>query len=203
MEILRFSIERAGNLFPFKIPSSLPPTFRSRFTLAQKLGKTPSVKTRLRHFSQTHFRTPLVLPPNCIPEKVPAIFSLRSKSFICCRASKPQTQTHHWVVLRHRNAAGELCHQNGIHRPQEFQIKIVGGKATKTDSRFYQELLGETYYRHYRPNLLFWGHSGAPHNERSIQDAVRKAMKDSGLERLVFPRIRFGILCHAFARSRQ
>jgi hypothetical protein len=43
---------------------------------------------------------------------------------------------------------------------KSFQIKIVAAKATKTDSRFTQELLSEmeTYYRHYRPKPTFEGH---------------------------------------------
>jgi site-specific recombinase XerD len=80
-----------------------------------------------------------------------------------------------------------------------FQIKIVGGKGNKDRFTLLPKLLlaeMETYYRHHRPTCyLFEGHkAGLPHNERSIQDAVRKAMKDSGLER-------FGFSSHSLRHS--
>lgn len=95
---------------------------------------------------------------------------------------------------------GELCQlkMEQIDR-KSFQIKIVGGKGNK--DRFTllpKQLLSEmeTYYRHYRPkSYLFEGHkAGLPQSERSIQDAVCKAMKDSGLGR-------FGFSSHSLRHS--
>jgi integrase/recombinase XerD len=116
--------------------------------------------------------------------RLPDILSQEQIIHLLQNIKKPQTQTYHWAILRHWNATWELCKlkMEQIGR-KSFQIKIVGGKGNK--DRFTllpKQLLPEmeTYYRRYRPkSYLFEGRkAGLPLNDRSIQDAVRKAMKD-------------------------
>jgi len=86
----------------------------------------------------------------------------------------------------------ELCHLKMEHIDRKnYQIKIIAGKGNKDRFTLLPKNLlpgMETYYRQYRPKTyLFEGHKlGFPHNDRSIQHAVRHAMKISGLEKYGF-----------------
>lgn len=86
----------------------------------------------------------------------------------------------------------ELCHLKMEHIDRKnSQIKIIAGKGNKDRFTLLPKNLVpemETYYRQYRPKTyLFEGRkSGFPLHERSIQHAVRHAMKISGLEKYGF-----------------
>jgi site-specific recombinase XerD len=86
----------------------------------------------------------------------------------------------------------ELCHLKMEHIDRKnSQIKIIAGKGNKDRFTLLPKNLVpemETYYRQYRPKTyLFEGQkSGLPLHDRSIQHAVRHAMKISGLEKYGF-----------------
>jgi hypothetical protein len=88
---------------------------------------------------------------------------------------------------------------------KSFRSKSWAAKATKTDSRFYQGATGRN--GNLLPTLPPQTYFFEGHKQERLTTSVAfktpcKAMKDSGLERFGFPRIRFGILL-PFARSRQ
>jgi len=149
------------------------------------------------------FRAPLVFATELYPQKefrLPEILSQEQVIDLLQSIKNPKHKLIIGLFYGTGMRLGELCHlkMEYIDR-KNFQIKIVAGKGNK--DRFMllpKHLLPEmeTYYRHCRPKIyLFEGHKARlPHNERSIQDAVRKAMKDSGLER-------FGFSSHSLRHS--
>jgi hypothetical protein len=100
---------------------------------------------------------------------------------------------------------GELCHlKNGIHRPQEFSDQNRGRQRQQRPIHALpKELL--TKWKPITdttaPNLLLRRTQSGSASTSVAFKTPRKAMKDSGLERLVFPRIRFGIFCHASIKA--
>lgn len=149
------------------------------------------------------FRTPLVFATELYPRKefrLPEILSQEQVIHLLQSIKNPKHKLIIGLFYGTGMRLGELCNlkMECIDR-KNFQLKIVGGKGNK--DRFTllpKQLLPEmeAYYWHARPKTYFFeGHKpGLPHNERSIQDAVRKAMKDSGLER-------FGFSSHSLRHS--
>ena len=149
------------------------------------------------------FRTELVFAHELYPRKefkLPGILSQEQVVQLLQSIKNPKHKLIIGLFYGTGMRLGELCQlkMEYIDR-KSFQIKIVGGKGNK--DRFTllpKQLLAEmeTYYRDHRPKCyLFEGHkAGLPHNERSIQDAVRKAMKDSGLGK-------FGFSSHSLRHS--
>ncbi|WP_223256137.1 tyrosine-type recombinase/integrase [Flavobacterium laiguense] len=149
------------------------------------------------------FRTPLVFASELYPRKefrLPEILSQEQVIHLLESIKNPKHKLVIGLFYGTGMRLGELCglKMECIDR-KNFQIKIEGGKGNKDRFTLLPKHLlpeMEAYYRHYRPKIyLFEGHKlGLPHNERSIQDAVRKAMKDSGLER-------FGFSSHSLRHS--
>jgi integrase/recombinase XerD len=146
-------------------------------------------------FYKNIYRTPLVFATELYPRKefrLPEILSQEQMIHLLQSIKNPKHKLIIGLFYGTGMRLGELCNlkMECIDR-KNFQLKIIGGKGNK--DRFTllpKQLLPEMedYYRHFRPKTyLFEGHKpGLPHNQRSIQDAVRKAMIDSGLERFKF-----------------
>lgn len=149
------------------------------------------------------FRTELVFANELYPRKefrLPEILSQEQVIHLLQNIKNPKHKLIIGLFYGTGMRLGELCQlkMEQIDR-KSFQIKIVGGKGNK--DRFTllpKQLLPEmeTYYRRYRPkSYLFEGRkAGLPLNDRSIQDAVRKAMKECGFEN-------FGFSSHSLRHS--
>lgn len=148
-------------------------------------------------------RTELVFASELYPRsefKLPGILSQEQVIHLLNSIENPKHKLIVGLFYGTGIRLGELCHLKMEHIDRRsFQIKIVGGKGNKDRFTLLPKQLlleMETYYRIYRPKIyLFEGQkAGFPHNDRSIQQAVKKAMSDSGLER-------FGFSSHSLRHS--
>lgn len=154
-------------------------------------------------FYKNIFRTELVFASELYPRREFKLPEILSQEQVVHLLNSVQNIKHKLIVGLFYGTGmrlGELCHlkMECIDR-KSFQIKIVGGKGNKDRFTLLPKHLlkeMETYYRQYRPKTYFFEgqKAGFPLNDRSIQQAVHKAMKDGGLER-------FGFSSHSLRHS--